>query len=79
MSYCRFENTAHDFSDCLNAIDEAFDMNDIPINEFVAELSEDERRAYDRLVIMSKRLVAIEDERNYLDDLGEQARSEFAK
>ncbi len=42
MSYCRFQNTANDLSDCLDHFDE--------------DLSDDEERAREWLIEMCKRI-----------------------
>jgi len=66
MSYCRFGNTLHDFSDCYGELDEARSFNDM-------NLSEEETVAMNRLAVMARR---------YLDrytELQEQAEYEFAR
>lgn len=47
MSYCRFENTERDVCDCKNAVLEAIE-NGEPLEDFVGQMSEHERRAFNR-------------------------------
>jgi hypothetical protein len=55
MSYCKFENTANDFKDCLDTLREAC-SDGLTVKEFMDDLSSDyERRAFTRLVIMAKK------------------------
>jgi hypothetical protein len=57
MSYCRFENTANDFSDCLGAIEEALDEG-ISLNEFMDKLSSNhERWAFEKLIRMASEMM----------------------
>ena len=42
MSYCRFQNTAQDLRDCVNALEDAFDYDDL-------DLSNDETYAMQRM------------------------------
>ncbi len=53
MSYCRFQNTLLDFTDCYNTIDEAI-MDDVDFDTFCEELGADERLAFTRLVHKAK-------------------------
>lgn len=46
MSYCRFQNTAGDLRDCLQALNE----------EAYFHLSDDEREAADRIIAMCKEI-----------------------
>ena len=55
MSYCRFENTARDMYDCLEAID----------NEDTRDLSETEVDAIQEFLQYAKDIVELEDEINY--------------
>lgn len=49
MSYCRFENTSGDMSDCLNDLMEAVD-NGLSFEQFMKNLSSDyERNAVRRM------------------------------
>lgn len=60
MSYCRFENTSNDMSDCLDALREAVEEDEQTPSQFAAGLgSEHERRAYDRLVSMCRAFVEL--------------------
>jgi hypothetical protein len=49
MSYCRFQNTRPDLLDCVEALE------DIGFN--LAELSEEEARAADKLIQLCQRVV----------------------
>ena len=48
MSYCRFENTLKDFSDCVGALEEALDEG-MGLDKFKAGLSSYELSAFRRL------------------------------
>lgn len=50
MSYCRFENTAQDLSDCANVMSETLG------DEWFDELSESERKAAIRLIKLCSRI-----------------------
>jgi len=52
MSYCRFENTARDVEDCLEAID----------NGAINDLSTEEAYALRRLLEYAKHIVELENE-----------------
>lgn len=49
MSYCRFENTASDLSDCLDAIEEAYE-NGVTMEQFKKSLSDYELMGFHRLM-----------------------------
>jgi hypothetical protein len=49
MSYCRFENTAHDLADCLDN----WKLDD--------DASDDEKRAKERIIKMAKEIVEMEE------------------
>jgi len=66
MSYCRFGNTAHDFVDCLYALEEADSFNDM-------NLSDEERQAMDRLAAHARRYI------DRYTELQELAEYEFAR
>lgn len=34
MSYCRFENTSNDLFDCVSAMEEAYDMDELDLNQY---------------------------------------------
>lgn len=48
MSYCRFENTLSDLSDCADALDD--------IGGDLSNLSDTERKAAERLIDMCKQI-----------------------
>ena len=54
MSYCRFENTARDVEDCLEAID----------NGAIHDMSTQEAEALRSLLEYAKHIVELEDEIN---------------
>ncbi len=37
MSYCMFENTSNDLNQCVNAMREATDLEDLDLNEYEQE------------------------------------------
>ena len=49
MSYCRFENTAKDFQDCLNVVGDALDTG-LNYKEFLEKLGDDEAYWFKRLM-----------------------------
>ena len=56
MSYCRFENTTRDMSDCIDALEEA-DWN---MDSLKQDASEDyEQPAMDRFIKLCRRVVRI--------------------
>lgn len=50
MSYCRFQNTCGDFEDCIGAMEEAVDLEEM-------DLSEDEAQAMDEMYEQAQRFV----------------------
>ncbi len=63
MSYCRFENTAADLRECLEAI-EGFDVEgagdeETGITAFVRQLSEDEQQGFRALLARAKTLIEV--------------------
>ena len=56
MSYCRFENTARDLRDCVEAIN----------NNETEDLNNYERDGLEELLILSKEIVNMED---YINDI----------
>jgi hypothetical protein len=56
MSYCRFENTARDLSDCFNEVEKAI-SKDASFHEFVNMLSEYERDAFRQMIDTCKDFV----------------------
>jgi len=56
MSYCRFENTTRDMSDCIDALEEA-EWN---MDTLKQDASEDyEQPAMDRFILLCRRVVAM--------------------
>ena len=56
MSYCRFENTSNDLSDCVNAMEEAETLAEMDLNQYearamkyMARLAQEFLDQYDRL------------------------------
>jgi hypothetical protein len=66
MSYCRFQNTLHDFIECVSVMNEGESFTDM-------NLSEDETRAMNRLAKYAKLYL------NRYTDLQEQAEYDFAR
>ena len=61
MSYCRFQNTSGDLRDCVNALEEGYDFEDLGLGNDEEQamhrmrmLCEDFVNAYDRLHEMSE-------------------------
>jgi len=52
MSYCRFENTARDLEDCVDALN----------NGHTEDLSSYERRGLDKLLYYAQRVIDLEDD-----------------
>ena len=48
MSYCRFENTASDLQDCLDAVEELINYNGK--NSYGVVLNESEKEAFDEMI-----------------------------
>lgn len=63
MSYCRFENTVNDMYDCQQAIEEAVMEGKTP-SEFMEEMSDYEKSAFDSMLQSCKDMIAV------LEDLG---------
>lgn len=66
MSYCRFQNTAINFADCLSTLREAQNFSEM-------DLSEEESRAMNRLANYARRYL------EYFTELQEQEEYEFAR
>ncbi len=73
MSYCRFENTASDLSDCIDAIEEMNYNNGL--DRYDDPLSDSEQYAFKSMIDMckyylelSERLVEYLDEDDYGDE-----------
>ena len=54
MSYCRFENTARDLQDCLDAVEELINYNGK--NSYGEPLSESEKEALDEMIELTAQL-----------------------
>jgi hypothetical protein len=68
MSYCRFENTAGDVLDCVNALDEAIADGD-SFKDFTASLSSDQERwGLKYMIEHCRRFVELYDEFSDEDD-----------
>lgn len=52
MSYCRFSNTSHDLEDCVTAMEEAYNLEEM-------DLSEDEAQAMDSMYEQAKRYIEL--------------------
>lgn len=51
MSYCRFENTSTDLADCVNAMEEAYNIEELDLSSY-------EKDAMDRMVKLCKRFLS---------------------
>ena len=67
MSYCRFQNTAMDLADCVEALENYWDMDD---------LSRDEINGLEDLLDYAQSIVHMEDT---IHEVIEKARQENAK
>ena len=75
MSYCRFENTATDFSACLNDLEKAIDEG-MSESDFLSQLSSDyERRSYQHLVDMAAELLELVDQLRDVTERGSLIRA----
>ena len=61
MSYCRFHNTAHALVDCLGAMEDAIEEGQ-NLEQFMADLSADERRAFTKLIQLCDKIQGAADE-----------------
>ena len=57
MSYCRFENTSNDLSDCINAMEDAETLAEMDLSKYesqamkrMAEMAQEFLAHYDRLM-----------------------------
>lgn len=53
MSYCRFQNTAMDFRDCLNTVQDAIDEGK-SFQDFYGKMSREEQAAFNRLLVYAQ-------------------------
>ncbi len=60
MSYCRFQNTYQDLRDCVNEMEDAYNLEDM-------ELSEDEARAQKQMYQLCERFIESFDRLHYAD------------
>lgn len=51
MSYCRFENTSRDLADCVSAMEEAYDMDELDLNQY-------EQGAFERMRELCQQFLA---------------------
>ena len=58
MSYCRFQNTKNDLSDCVDTLEEMSDGSE----ETFEELSDEEKRAMKNMVELCQRFLEYESE-----------------
>ena len=61
MSYCRWNNTYRDYSDCLSDLQYEMEENGLSFIEYLEQLSIDEAGAMKRLIWLSRELVRIVD------------------
>lgn len=60
MSYCRFENTANDLRDCVDAMEEAYDMADLDLSAYELSSMKYMRQLCEKFLAESDRLLAHE-------------------
>ena len=69
MSYCRFENTARDFLECLNQVGRSLE-DGATYQEFIESLSDSEQYWFKRMMTYCS------DMQQYVDDLHENRRED---
>lgn len=72
MSYCRFHNTTTDLVECVNIVKEAY-QEGMSLEAFQATLSEDEYRAFRKMIRASKTLIEYTDEMEQFETVDEEA------
>ena len=65
MSYCRFQNTAQDLQDCLDAMEELYNLDGE--NSDGEKLSESEYRAMKEIIELSVEIVNSYNDDNFLE------------
>ena len=61
MSYCRFHNTADALVDCLGAMEDAIEEGQ-NLEQFLENLSSDERRAFHKLIDLCDKIQGASEE-----------------
>jgi len=61
MSYCRFENTSNDLRDCVNEMDEAYNIRDMDLSREELDAMKWMRELCNRFINNLDRLEAAED------------------
>ena len=62
MSYCRFENTSNDLRDCVDAMEEAYDMADLDLSKTELSSLKYMRDLCERFLEETERLLNAESE-----------------
>lgn len=62
MSYCRFANTSSDFEDCVEAMEEAGDLEEMDLSEDEAQSMDSMYEQAQRYIEEYRRLKEIDDE-----------------
>ena len=70
MAYCRFENTARAFKDCLEEVMEAIDEG-MSIQQFRDSLSSSESDAFDQLMSLAEDMIATKDQFEYNEGMAD--------
>ena len=60
MSYCRFENTSKDLRDCVNAMEEAYDMEELDLSSYELSAMKYMRKLCEKFLEESDRLLQAE-------------------
>ena len=60
MSYCRFENTSNDMRDCVDAMEEAYDLAELDLSKSEQRSMNRMRELCDRFIEQYDRLFAAE-------------------
>ena len=61
MSYCRFENTSNDLRDCVNVMEEAYNLRDMDLSREELDAMKWMRELCNRFINNLDRLEAAED------------------
>lgn len=72
MSYCRFQNTNLDLRDCVQEMDEAYNIKDM-------ELSEDEARAMKFMYSLCEQFIENFDRLHFADSFEDEEEETFTR
>lgn len=68
MSYCRFQNTSTDLRDCVDAMEESYDLADLDLSRDEKDAMDFMRSLCEKFLEEHDRLLAAEDEDEDFDD-----------